>query len=671
MKTMNKTVKLLIFMLSFCTFYACDDDKKDDVIDIPEMDIYDDIIGEWVYDHPEENAWQSMKFLGNGSYFCYSDNKDNWSTILQHINEGNFGVKGMEVSAANGTTYLDMTVSKINGYQFTARLHETTVDMTFHKVVMRSHLNYGESIIPPYTELVDTAIIGYKSHDEELAIVDNETGEIRAVANNGRTYIDIITNNGVAVIKVMIGKINDGDENEVSPITKKTVTPPQPILNLSKAIIGTWIYDESYWESITFLENGKVYYSNVDAARGIYNENASGNYTVDSETNRLTLTVQPTGGTQMTVVMAMTTISKYSYTAKFYLTNGQLTGTFTYAKQINSINLECGDIVTPEYQNYVEKGTVITKYQSHNSRIAEVNSETGEITAKTSGRTYIDIVTEDGTAVFEINVNSSLLDYNYEEYVWVDKETIKKVFGDKPLLEDSKSLTYERSTGNFQYVGFQFDLLSGLVRGISLLPRADASFSTEQMVEYLTNRFTVFEKGTLGNTKAFINAESLDKANVGITFDISTKQLTYVQIVHDLFSDYSPLIGKTRSEVFEIMGNNPFTSSDEYVAYMVNSDYINYVMISFELYGVGIQNTVQGVVLSINSKADKDEIYQYLSEKFIYMKDYSSETEKAFLSSNGMIAIFYDTQYDQIIYLPNEVSLNTRIRNLLKQRRIN
>ena len=104
---------------------------------------------------------------------------------------------------------------------------------------------------------------------------------------------------------------------------------------------------------------------------------------------------------------------------------------------------------------------------------------------------------------------------------------------------------------------------------------------------------------------------------------------------------------------------------------MVNSDYINYVMISFELYGVGIQNTVQGVVLSINSKADKDEIYQYLAEKFIYMKDCSSETEKAFLSSNGMIAIFYDTQYDQIIYLPNEVSSNTRIRNLLKQRRIN
>ena len=156
-----------------------------------------------------------------------------------------------------------------------------------------------------------------------------------------------------------------------------------------------------------------MYYSNIDAARGLYNENASGEYTIDTSTNRLTLKVLPTGGTQMTVVMAMTAISKYSFTAKFYLTDGQSTGTFTYAKQLGSIDLKVDETILPEYDKMVESGTIITNYLSHNNKIAEVNSETGEIIAKKGGRTYIDIVTEDGTAVLEVNVE--------KEKVFVEK----------------------------------------------------------------------------------------------------------------------------------------------------------------------------------------------------------------------------------------------------------
>ena len=104
-------------------------------------------------------------------------------------------------------------------------------------------MTFGQSVVPPYEDLVDAVITSYKSHDESIATVDNTTGEITAVANNGRTYIDVVTQNGTAVVKVMIGKVNDGDEAEVSPIKEKKVTPPQPILNLPKAILGQWIWD--------------------------------------------------------------------------------------------------------------------------------------------------------------------------------------------------------------------------------------------------------------------------------------------------------------------------------------------------------------------------------------------------------------------------------------------
>ena len=57
---------------------------------------------------------------------------------MRNIRKGNYGVKGYSVSGANGNTYLDMTVSKINGYEFTGRLNESTFDIKYNKVVMRT-----------------------------------------------------------------------------------------------------------------------------------------------------------------------------------------------------------------------------------------------------------------------------------------------------------------------------------------------------------------------------------------------------------------------------------------------------------------------------------------------------------------------------------------------------
>lgn len=636
MRIMKNIINILFCAVCICTLFSCDDDSKNDsTIEIPEVDIADEIIGEWVYDNPVEGSWQSMKFVAEGSFFCYSDNKDNWSTVLKDINKGNYGVKGMAVSANNGSTYLDMIVSKINGYQFTTRLHETTLDILFHKVVMRTHLNFGESIIPPYNELVDTTIVEYKSHDESIAIVDSSTGEITAVANNGRTYVDIVTNSGTAVIKVMIGKVNDGDESEISPIKNKTITPPQPILNLPKAILGQWIWDGSYWESIKFLENGKVYYSNIDASRGIYNENAPGEYTIDTTNNRLTLKVLPTGGTQMTVVMAMTAISKYSFTAKFYLTNGQSTGTFTYSKQLNSVELKGGESLLPEYETFMEEGTVITGYKSHNSQIVEVNSDTGELTAKMGGRTYVDIVTEDGTAVIEVLVKS-FMQFNYEDFIGVNKQTITNTF-EHVYTTDGDDMIYNYRTGsvaeeegvvkdaNWDQILFRFDSSTGLVKAISLLAKKDVWFTPGEMTQYLTQHFYVYEKGTEDDFKAFTNAENFDDATVGITWDTTNGILTYVEIPHQSPTsvlDYGGYLNKTREELKTAMnGYTILSETDERIGYTIGSEYLRMARFSFKA-SSGIKDTVQEVVLYLNTDID---------ESFV-----KSEIEKTYTYSDGV-----------------------------------
>ena len=83
---MKNYFKLLPLLACGCIYCSCDkDDSKSSEIGIPETDIAEEIVGEWVYDHPEEGAWQSMKFVAEGSYFCYSDNKENWQQMAQHI----------------------------------------------------------------------------------------------------------------------------------------------------------------------------------------------------------------------------------------------------------------------------------------------------------------------------------------------------------------------------------------------------------------------------------------------------------------------------------------------------------------------------------------------------------------------------------------------------------
>lgn len=646
---MKHIFKTVLFAVCLLACYSCDDDcKNESNIDIPEVDIADEIIGEWVYDIPEENAWQSMKFVAEGSYFCYSDKKENWTEVLKSIHKGNYGVKGYVISASNGATYLDMTVSKINGYEFTGRLNETIVDFKFNKVVMRTHLTYGQSITPPYEQLVDTTIVGYKSHDESIASIDNSTGEITAVANNGRTYVDIITKGGTAVIKVMVGNVDDGDEAEISPIKKKDVTPPRPILNLSKAILGKWIWDVSYWESISFLENGKVYYSNVDAARGIYNENAPGEYTIDSSTNRLTLKVLPTGGTQITVVMAISAISKYSFTAKFYLTDGQSTGTFTYAKQLESIELKGGETILPEYDTLVETGTVINKFQSHNSYIAEVNSETGEITAKMGGKTYIDIITDYGTAVLEVIVKS-LMQYNYEDFIGVNKQTITNTFehiyttdGDDMIYNYRKGSVAEEEgvvkDANWDQILFRLDSSTGKVKAISLLAKKDVWFTPEEMVQYLSQRFYVYEKGSEEDFIAFMNAENLEDATIGITWDMTNGILTYVEIPHKAETsvlDYGGYLGKTREEIKSLMnGYSLLSETDERIGYTIGSEYLRMARFSFKA-SSGIKDTVQEVVLYLNTGIDPNFVKSEIEKTYKYSDgvegsylNYSSEDTK-------------------------------------------
>lgn len=435
---------------------------------------------------------------------------------------------------------------------------------------------------------------------------------------------------------------------------------PKSVINV---LANTWVYDDpatQTWERVRFTASGQFYSSYYTKA--VYNieETVNGQFSLTGG-NSIVGQYRLGSGTLMNLDWTINKINEIEATFTVNTTGGLV---FTYARQIGTEDMLSGQTATPDYAALLPDtitaydtggdGTMaqphITGFSSHDTKVASVSAD-GTITANSGGRTYIDVVTSEGTAVVEVNVKPSFMDYDYEQFIGADKATIKATFGSSPLSESATSLLYENSTGNFQYTGFRFDAMTGLSTAVSLTPRDGAALSADEVTAYLASRFTVYEQGTTDDYKAYINAATVDKADVGITFDTGTKQLTYVQISHDLFSDYSPLLGKTRDEVAAIMGD-PAVSSDNYMAYLVNSRYIFMMMVSFNS-GSGVQSTAQGVVLSLSSTADKDRIFEYLNGKYTLLQDYTTDTEKVFITADGMTVIYLDLENNQIIYMPN------------------
>jgi len=438
-----------------------------------------------------------------------------------------------------------------------------------------------------------------------------------------------------------------------------------------EVLSNTWVEDrpaDGIWEKDRFTTTG-VFYSTYTMS-GTYNisENIQGIYSLQG--NNILGTYRLSGGTQMSMDWTINEINELQIT---YTSNN--TGLkFTSPRLLKDYEIDYGQTFTPDYKNLVPDTITIYKtpdnpemglphiqgFSSHNTRIATVDAATGEITTISGGRTYIDVITNLGTACIEVNVASSIMGANWENYLWVDRETIYGAFGENPTSDLQKVMVYSMTSGNFQYLRFQFDLISGLVEGISLYPFDPATFTVEDIVEYLSKRFYVYEKGTTETIKRYINAQTADKASVGVSFYTDSKKIVYQWISHDLFDDYSTMLGKTRDEVESIMEESPFYSTDTSMAYMINSNYINYV--SFYFNNGVTTNTVQDIWLAVNPESNKDSIIKYLEGKYTpIVTEYTSDTNKFYSTAEGFTIINYDMDLGYIIFTPNESNVKKRM----------
>lgn len=659
---MKTKVSILLFFVILSVIFSCC--KEDPVSPKPSpIDITEEIVGEWVYENPIEATWQSMKFSETGKFY-YSEDKNDWSTTLQRT-DGNYWLDGMDVSGSMRSTnfHIDMTIQEISDYSFTTRYKNTGIDFTFFKVLMRTHLNFEESTIPPYSELINTEIISYKSHDNKIATVDPITGEITAIAKDGRTYIDLTTKDGTACIKVMIGRVNDGDESEICTIPNKKEPIQIDNLDVSKIIVGPlWVYDhpeENVWEVIRFLDSGTVYFSNKNGDWDFENQDANGTYEIDQKT--ISGNVKLNAIYSMDFYWVVTKITNMEFTVKTY-SSGEYGGRFTYAKQLDKLELHKGESISPNYQQLV--GDLrINGFKSHNTSCLSVDNETGEIKALRVGHTYVDIITEEGTAVIEVSVNS-FMQYNYEDFIGVNKQTVTNTF-ESFYTTDGDDMIYNYSKGSvaeaagavkdtyWDFITFKFNSTTGLVKAIVLLAKKDVWFTPDEMTQYLSQRFYVYEKGTEEDYKAFINAENLEDATVGITWDTTNGILTYVEIIHEKETsvlDYGGYLGKTREEIKSMMsGYSLLSETDERIGYMISSDYIRMARFSFKV-GDVIKETIQEVDLYLNTDIDQNFVKSEIEKNYVY----SDGVEGNFLnyySEDKTIRVVYQIGSNRIQFI--------------------
>lgn len=201
--------KFILLSLLCVLFAACHDDK-----DEPQKVQIDQLVGQWVYDHPEEGIWETQKFLPSGVFYYWNKVSGGWK-FQNTANGGRFQIEGNDrVSCQffiNGVSaQIKMTILELSDYSYTAEYNDGAAlgIFTYARLLDTKQIMPGESMQPDYSALVETGIRGFKSHDTQVASVDAMSGQITGV-HSGHTYIDVVTDQGTAVVEVIVFDPNE------------------------------------------------------------------------------------------------------------------------------------------------------------------------------------------------------------------------------------------------------------------------------------------------------------------------------------------------------------------------------------------------------------------------------------------------------------------------------
>lgn len=436
-------------------------------------------------------------------------------------------------------------------------------------------------------------------------------------------------------------------------------------------IIGEWVYDhpeEGIWEKQKFMSSGVFYYSNTSLGGWKFsNDTKDGRYSVEND-NRITMNVV-LGGVTTKLMLKVLDIADYAYTAEY--TNGNASvGIFTYAKQVGSITVKPGETYTPNYSQSVKAN--IKSYASHDETIAKVNSNDGTITAISAGHTYIDIVTDQGTAVYEVIVFDD--ENMFEDYSFAFGKTIQEIVdlkGKDYLYSDDKNgLVYYSTdylTDTIKYITGAYDKTH--VEFVQLY--LNDKISKSKIKQYLDGKYELLF--STDNKYSYVTDKTVDSNPIAAIYDSNSSILSFTQILpSDRWTDFSYLFGQTKTLVKSEMDewNYMFNFSD----YSYSKDGSDYYSLndSKDAYLVGFVFNSEGkmceywVYLNEDFWNNVNDILTWLKSKYVLNKQESSNTQMVFYDKLNRMKIVFDasgfvsyTDSEQTPFTPASSSYNT------------
>ena len=411
-------------------------------------------------------------------------------------------------------------------------------------------------------------------------------------------------------------------------------------------IVGEWVYDhpeEGVWEKQKFMSSGVFYYSNTSLGGWKFsNDTKDGRYSIEND-NRITMNVV-LGGVSTKLMLKVLEITDYAYTAEY--TNGNASvGVFTYAKQVGTITLKPGEISNPDYSQTVKAN--IKYYNSHDENIVKVNSVDGTIIAISAGHTYIDIVTDQGTAVYEVIVFDS--ENMFDDYSFAFGKTIQEIVdlkGNDYLYRDDKNgLVYYSNdylTDTIKYITGVYDKSHVEIVQLYL----NDKISKSKIKQYLDSKYELLSSGE--NKFSYVTDTKVDNNPIAAIYDTDSSVLSFAQILPtDRWTDFSYLFGQTKTFVKAEMNewNYTFNFSD-YSYSKGGSDYYT-LNDSKDAYLVGFVFNSEGkmceywVYLNEDFWNNVNDILAWLKSKYVLNDKESSSTQMVFYDKLNRMKIVF------------------------------
>lgn len=419
------------------------------------------------------------------------------------------------------------------------------------------------------------------------------------------------------------------------PISHTTHTAPTPIMVTMQELIGTWVFEDAtagITEVIQFGDDNLFYFSK-DLGEYVSGIHAQGSYQIGTNG-------KVNGGCSDKILdLTFFKMSDYSFTIKDNTNDEER----IYGKLVGeTLQLDYHESTLPAYRSWVDEE--ITSYKSHNDKTAIVDTKTGLITAMSEGFTVIDVVTSQGTAAVIVEAGGLIPDY--AGIIGKTKEETKSAYGDNPTEEFEAYLLYRDEAKSVQ---FNFNIRTGKANGVDVKYGNYKGFSRNELVEYLNTKYYLHKKDS--DRQVYINNVNYDKSTATITWD-NIRELEYRAINRDLFEDFSIAIGKSRSEIEHLYGEDLAlkreTSAE--LEYEIDEDLLEYA-------GVDKMKTVKftfgnNVVVSVRVRLKnltKDEITNYLETRYGTSIGNDDEAVYYFDQTTG-IEIAYRGTYDEIEY---------------------